>query len=475
MKALFKSFQIILVLFAVIGFYSCEKKPGTPGKGTAEFSLGSLPEKDGLSKSDVLPDSAFIAYQLMVSIEDAAGNPVVTDTLIPLYVFGTGFMSENIELVTGEYKLTKFLVINPSGEVVFASPVEGSPLAYLVKDPLPILFNIHAEQVTRILPEVLYVGTHTPDEFGYVTFGMQIITPLHFWTACLLVTPEWIATNQYTNAKLTVYAPDGWHYTFWLEATVNHLIIRGGYSVYYFLLEKEGYQPQKLQFSQRELLATTKENPLILKIPSGSNEWKMLVLQPGPDNGKDAMISNLEPDKNFGDHKYFEATFLTEPILTVMRSNRSLIWFNLGDLPNSAIIMKAVLRLSYDIPIPFDSTYIINNAGITDPSTGVVWYGAVLQQILGPWDEHQVTWNTQPNTTELGQVYISPFIKNANFIEVDITRLYKSISMSPIDTRTFGMLFKLWPTERFPGFRFASSDYPEAGMRPKLTIYYTIN
>ena len=180
MKALFKSFQIILVLFAVIGFYSCEKKPGTTGKGTAEFSLGSLPEEDGLSKSDVLPDSAFIAYQLMVSIEDAAGNPVVTDSLIPLYVFGTGFMSENIELATGEYKLTKFLVINPAGEVVFASPVEGSSLAYLVKDPLPILFNIRAEQVTRVLPEVLYVGTHTPDEFGYVSFGMQIITATPF-------------------------------------------------------------------------------------------------------------------------------------------------------------------------------------------------------------------------------------------------------------------------------------------------------
>jgi hypothetical protein len=25
----------------------------------------------------------------------------------------------------------------------------------------------------------------------------------------------------------------------------------------------------------------------------------------GPDDGKDAMISNLEPDKKFGDHKIF--------------------------------------------------------------------------------------------------------------------------------------------------------------------------
>ena len=64
----------------------------------------------------------------------------------------------------------------------------------------------------------------------------------------------------------------------------------------------------------------------------GFSQFKVLVLQPGPDKGKDAMISNLEPDKNFGGHKYFEATFLTEPILTVMRSNRSLIFFNLDAL-----------------------------------------------------------------------------------------------------------------------------------------------
>ena len=59
----------------------------------------------------------------------------------------------------------------------------------------------------------------------------------------------------------------------------------------------------------------------------GQSALKSIVLQPGPEAGKDAMISNLEPDKNFGEHKYFEATFLSEPVLTVMRSNRSLIWF----------------------------------------------------------------------------------------------------------------------------------------------------
>lgn len=460
--------MLLLSLFAITGLISCEKEPGLTGKGTAEFSLSITDETD-MSKSGFSTDSGTASYHLMVSVEDMEGNVVMNDSLIPLYIFGTGFVSENIELAAGEYKLTKFLVINPSGNVIYATPVEGSPLAYLVKKPLPFVFGIHAERITRVIPEVLAVGGHSPGDFGYVSFGMQIIKPLHFWTICVIdPDPATDAVIQPTTAKLTVFAPDGWHYTFRLQASVNHLIIRGGYPMYLFLLEKEGFMPQRLWFSARELMQTTEDHPLVLKIPWDSNQWKKLVLQPGPDDGKDAMISNLEPDKNFGDHKYFEATFLTEPVLTVMRSNRSLIWFDLGQLPKSAVIKRVILQLFYDIPIPWD-----RNLFITGPVTSSLWYGGVLQQIVESWEEDKVTWNTQPKTIEANQVYISPFSLNCNFIEVNVTRLF--VPLQEIAAPNYGMLFRLWPTERFPGFRFASGDYPVATMRPRLTVYYTIN
>jgi hypothetical protein len=85
-----------------------------------------------------------------------------------------------------------------------------------------------------------------------------------------------------------------------------------------------------MQFTGAQLLAATKENPLVLKIPYNSTQYQVLTLQPGPDGGKDAMISNIEPYKNFGAHKYFEATYMSETNLTVMRSKRSLIWFDMS-------------------------------------------------------------------------------------------------------------------------------------------------
>lgn len=477
MKTLIRLIPITLIILVASVFSSCEKRnTEITGVGEAEFSL-NLPDELVL-KSSIADSNEVASYHLLVSVEDINGNQILSDELIPIYQFGTGFVSENIELNTGEFKLTKFMVINPSGKVIYATPLEGSPLAYLVDDPLPLDFKIHPDQVTRIRPEVLPVGNYPPGEFGYLNFGLQIITPLHFYVVCILDNPLGMTPSQLTQARLTVYAENGWHYTFKLEARVNHLVIRGGSDIYYFILEKEGYMPQRMKFSARELKATSWYNPLILKIPWGSNEYKMLVLQPGPEEGKDAMITNLEPDTNFGDYKYFEATYLSESPLTVMRSNRSLIWFNMNQLPKSAIIKRVYLRLSYDLPVPWDTSIFITDPTLS--STNVVWYGAVLQQIVEQWEEKDVTWNKQPSSIAVNQVYISPFIRNVNFINVDVTRLFLPVAVA-VDSNTvtpipnYGMLFKLYPTDMFPGFRFASSDYSVASMRPKLTIYYTLD
>lgn len=468
MKTLLKSFRFGLILFAITLLFSCEKKKTVlnDGIGTAEFSV-SIP--DGLiqKKSSSSSDSGIVSYHLLVSVQDLAGAMVFTDKMIPLYSFGTGFTSENVQIKAGEFRLTRLMVINSTGKVEFAAPVLGSPNAYLTKKPLPLSFRILPDQVTKIDPEVLAVGDQTPDKFGYSTFGIQIIKPLQFFTLCVFDpgNPLIMAPIQITTAKLSVFAPDGWRYSFKLEASVNQFLIRGGYDIYTFVVEKEGYLPVKLQVTLIQLLATSQDNPLVLKIPWGSISYKSMVLQPGPDAGKDAMISNLEPDKNFGAHKYFEATILSEPVLTVMRSNRSLIWFDTGQLPDSAVMKRVVLTLWYDLPIPWD----INKFPAAVPGSSL-WYGAVLQQIVEPWEEGKVTWNAQPKTSEINQVFISPFVKNANIVEYDVTGLFLNPAANPLSN--YGMMFRLFPDEKFPGFRFASSDFPEPAMRPRLTVFY---
>ncbi|MDZ7634740.1 MAG: DNRLRE domain-containing protein [Bacteroidales bacterium] len=460
--------SLTLILLVVFAFSSCEKNSDT-SKGTAKFSIATIEQSSQLKSA--WADTDLVSYHLLVSVEDSDGSPVLTDHLVPVYLFGPGYISEELEMIGGDYHLTKFMLIDPSGTVIAATPVEGSPLAYLVNDPLPLEFSISGGTATIVSPELLAVGSHTPGDFGYISFGGQIIKPLDFYAVCIIDNPLSMAPMpQRVTADLTVYAGNDWRYRFRLEASVNHLIIRGGYEYYTFLLEKDGYLPQKFVFTARELKATTEISPLFLKIPYDSGQWKILVLQPGPDVGKDAMISNLEPGKNFGEHRYFEATFISEPILTVMRSNESLISFDMNALPKSATIRKVDLNLWYDLPLVWDST-IFYPAGGGD----IQWSGGVLQKIIEPWEEDKVTWNEQPKTTEAFQIYLSPFILNTNMITVDVTKLYvQDPATDAPDIPGYGMFFRLWPGEWVRGFRFASSDYPEARMRPMLTIYYTL-
>lgn len=469
MKTIAKILLPALFLMPALSFYSCENNINESElTGLAEFSV----EMSGIvtDKAAKGADSVITTMHAMISIEDYSGKKIFTDKLIPLYSFGTGLLSENIEIPSGDFKLTKFLVIDAEGKVLYAAPVAGSEMAYLLKNPLPVKFHIEAGQVTRLSPELLEVTGTTPDKFGYLSFGLQLVNPIELWTYCILDNPLAASPILITSAKVTIITPDGWRYTFPLAEKINRILIRGGSEIYNFLVEKEGYFPQKYQFTATQIKASTQNNPVILKIPFDA-QYKLIVLQPGPEKGKDAMISNLDPDKNFGDHKYFETTFLSEPILTVMRSNRSLIYFNTDTIPEKALIRRVTLTLWYDLPVPFDNSfmYLVN----TLPGPGIAWFGAAFQRIIEPWEENKVTWNNQPKTTETGQVFLAPFIKNANMIEVDISRLF--ISPKDLSVPDYGIMFRLWPAEKFPGFRFASSDYSVVTMRPRLTIYYSAN
>jgi hypothetical protein len=466
MKNFIRTIMVPLALFSLAGLNSCEiNKNENSAKGTAEFSV-TIPS-EAVKKSIAATDSSTLSLQALITVTEPAGNPVLTDKMIPLFSFGTEYVSESVEISTGEYKLVKFMVINAAGEVVYAAPAEGSPLAYLCSITLPMSFTITGGQVTKIIPQVLSTSNQTPEKFGYASFGMQIINPLEFWIVCTTYNSAAISPSEYLSASLTVYSLNGWSHTYMLGNIVNDILIQGGSEFYTFVAQKDGYPDQKIEVTAKELEATTKEKPYVLGFPP-PGLTKTIIIQPGPDTGKDAMISNLESDKNFGDYKYFEATFLSEPVLTVMRSNRSLIAFNLDTIPKPAIIKSAILRLTYDLPIPFDNSYLTDSLS----PAGTVRYGGVLQQIIEPWEEGKVTWNTQPKTIEAGQVFIWPFIKNANFIDVDVTRLIVPVTASALPN--YGMLFRLWPVDQFPGFRFASSDYADPKMRPQLIITYTL-
>ena len=68
-----------------------------------------------------------------------------------------------------------------------------------------------------------------------------------------------------------------------------------------------------------------------------------LVLQPGPEEGKDAVVHTLYPNTNTGIHKAFRSDSWT--IQGVWLIERSFIEFDLSALPESASVVEAKLSL----------------------------------------------------------------------------------------------------------------------------------
>ncbi len=147
--------------------------------------------KFGFSQPDRLPSGgrakdAYDPHSIQISIESQSGT-IVIDQQILLAQFGTGYITvTGIELPEGNYNLTKFLVFNSAGEVIMASPVEGSEKAYLVADPLPLAFSIVAEDVNEIAVEVVAINEveDTPEDFGYgiASFSLDPVETFSFNT-----------------------------------------------------------------------------------------------------------------------------------------------------------------------------------------------------------------------------------------------------------------------------------------------------
>lgn len=479
-----KALLWMLVFTPVFIFNSCEKLFEAEQEGILELGV-LINEQEGLKSA--LNDSINKAAQyVIVTVVNENGEVVMNDEQIELFNFGGHWVTKNIKLKTGSYQLTKFLVVDPLGNVLFAAPIEGSPKAYLVNDPLPVEFVILTNQVTRVSPEVLPVGQEPPEEFGYVSFSYSIVRPLDFFIGVYISQPNVMPPVELTDAKLTVKVDSLWWHSFELEPKVNKVTIRDGYRCYLLIIEKEGYNPVRLRVAREDLVKTTQENPLLVGMPADS--LHILVLQPGPERGKDAMINRFIPDKNFGDYPYFEAIndgpWIAECV-NCYNLTRSLVQWDLNQLPKSATIQKAVLTLYYPNiwiePVITDSIRNTYYGWVDSVPVPENYPCAVIQSIISPWEENTVTWTNQPGTTEEGQVFVPMkyYIMNTECVNCIVPPVSETIDVTSLLTNSsgtaqYGMMFKLVKEDLPQWFRFTSSDFKSPGLWPKLEIYYTL-
>jgi hypothetical protein len=181
----------IIPFFLLLFFsYSCQHEENlSPSTGKVTFSLFQKTRVNGRVSEAAVP--AFV----LLSISDSDGN-VQENTKLSLYAFGQGYVSENLQLQIGNYWLTRFVIVDATNKIIYATPLEGSDLAKYVTDPLPLEFTVTNEG-SQVTPEVLAVlEDDEPELFGYVSFGFDVVK-----VAAILTSEEYLIYDPANSAS----------------------------------------------------------------------------------------------------------------------------------------------------------------------------------------------------------------------------------------------------------------------------------
>ena len=186
-----------------------------------------------------------------------------------------------------------------------------------------------------------------------------------------------------------------------------------------------------------------------------------LILQPDSVQGKDAYVHSVysSTNTNFNDALHAMAwTWNGVPGV-----NRSLIEFDLSQIPVGTVVLDAKLYLYHKFPGGMPPS-IVGHSQLSGTNE------TVFRRITSPWQEDSVTWNNKPSTTTQNEVVFPASTSPTQDYIVSVTNLVQDIVNDP--SNSFGFQFKIQTESYYRGVFFYSSDAVNPANHPKLEITY---
>jgi PKD repeat protein len=194
----------------------------------------------------------------------------------------------------------------------------------------------------------------------------------------------------------------------------------------------------------------------LLSIQSYSQNVDTIQLRPGPLSGIDCEIRTDSNLPDWSDDDFISNAWTADGNYF---QQRSLIKFDLSSIPFGRIIYSAKLSLFCNTISGHHQLHAGANS-------------SYLMRITEPWDQTQVTWETQPATT-LEDVVVLPMseYQTEDYKEIDVTNLIRYSYKNP--DSNFGMMIKLISEYAYAAMVFASSNHVDSTKRPLLEIVYS--
>ncbi|MEO1023204.1 MAG: DNRLRE domain-containing protein [Bacteroidota bacterium] len=441
----------VLILFSL----SCSNQSSNP----EDQEWGSLSvELSDTTPLKALQDSALTfddASEIVITITHQSGEPTTFNSRrISFLKLGEEYMSEQIQLPVGDYKLDEFYLIDEESNVLFASPKAGSELSQHVEHPLSLDFSISANQTTSVNIQVISTRFFDAEDFGISSFTFTEVTLFNF---LLSVTD---ALNNSVHADLVISNPSGdYTYRTTVEDEVARITVRDEYDSLRVTLSSD----QPLPISHDYLYATSDlkmytNTPLKIAIEPVQGD---VFIQPAPQTGKDAELISSS--------RYENSNYGTVPNMRAESSTA-------GGIP-------FITRTLFDVDFPPnqcqsapDSVFLYLQSR-NEPTVGIAHRtssgpnNAKFFIISEPWDEHTVTWNSQPDT--LTSVYggIPTSISGTQNYKIDFTEAFNNRFFESNPTDRYGFLMKLENEDGFRRLTFHSSDSDEPSKRPAWVLF----
>lgn len=185
------------------------------------------------------------------------------------------------------------------------------------------------------------------------------------------------------------------------------------------------------------------------------------------DNGCIATIDSISPaDMNFANDTVLWMKDWTYIAIGCSGGTvRSLLCFTgLDSIPQNATILSATLRLY--------GTNADRNTSYPGAPSGFYANTVVVQQVIYPWDENTVTWNTQPTTTTVNQFTLPQSTSEYNWnCSVSNSNLVAMVQ-SMVSGNNYGFLLKLQNEAHYRNLVFSSSDCSDSTLWPELEVTY---
>jgi hypothetical protein len=250
MKTQKRSLLTITCSFLIfITLLQCDKgnEQINKAKGKVLFGINNQAFK---STETNLSDEDLILQLIVVN---DLGEPILENVQLPLLNFGGTLITDPIELQEGNYEIIEYFVISTNtNQVIYASPIEGSNLNYLVEDPLPISFSVVEDDISKVEPQVIDVTNISSNELGYSSFSIDIIETLQLLISVSIFNEE-TQNYEFTTADCFVTTSQINYYSE-LPSGISEYILPSQYEVYDFLLIKPGYEVLLVTFSRDSLM-----------------------------------------------------------------------------------------------------------------------------------------------------------------------------------------------------------------------------